>query len=72
LIIFYKTIPGANDNWRLPIILDIVEWKIKTDSGITINWVGNPLTSDRMMISFQNESDALAFRLKYECDEQDT
>lgn len=53
-------------------VLDITQWKIDNASGKHNTWWKGSvhkerMNSDTMVIDFEEEQDAVAFKLKYEC-----
>lgn len=66
------TIPGAGKSWHCQMVLDITQWKIDNASGKHNTWWKGSvhkerMNSDTMVIDFEEEQDAVAFKLKYEC-----
>lgn len=67
------TIPGAGEKWNIEPVLEVTRWKMENTVGKYKSWWKGTfhkdrMNSDTMVIEFEDEQDAVAFRLKYECD----
>ncbi len=68
------TIPGAGKEWHTLRVREITEWKILNTVGkYNTWWKGSThkerMASDVMVIDFSEEQDAVAFKLKYACND---
>ncbi len=64
-IIIKETIVGCGENWRMQPVLDRTNWLIENlDEDTYRAWYGG-LRSDDRYIRFDNEEDALAYRIKW-------